>query len=155
MLSILNDALNNWWLAIVFAVGARQADVISTKGQFFLAFVQLIAVITVMFWLTRYIFGGGGESPKSVRFAGLVWFTGAVLSLLGAVVAFMLSRTFKAWSDTEFLGNVLDNSQLITLFAVFLLGVGFVRLLGREHTVAPEHVDALQRAVNNTQFLHA
>lgn len=146
MLSILNDAINNWWLTIVFAVGARQAASITGKGQFFSMFVELVAVMGLMLLVTRYIFHKS-SSPLSIRYSGLVWLITALMTLLGAVVAFMLSKTVKAWSDTEFLGNVLDTSQITTLFSVFLLCVGFVRMIGREHRVESEHLAAVIRQV--------
>jgi hypothetical protein len=146
MYEVIADALRSQWLAIVFAVGARQADSISSRGHFFSTFVVLIGALQVMYIVSEHVFHtSGGAQPY--RFGGLIWFIGAVMALSGAVVAFMLSRTIKSWSDTEFLGNVLDSRQLVSLSAVFLLGAGFIRLVARYHAPASEHVGVLARAI--------
>lgn len=148
MYEVIADALRSQWLAVVFAVGARQADSISSRGHFFSTFVLLIGALQVMYIVSEHVFHStGGAQPY--RFGGLLWFVGAVMALSGAVVAFMLSRTIKSWSDTEFLGNVLEPTQIVSLTAMFLLGAGLVRLVARYHTPASEHVGVLAREVCN------
>ena len=142
MYEVIEDALRSQWLAVVFAVGARQAETITSRGHFFSTFVWLVAILQVMYLVSEHMFHVN-RGAKPYRFGGLIWFVAAVMTLAGAVVAFMLSRTVKAWSDTEFLGNVLDNTQIISLTAVFLLAAGFIRIGIRHHSAASEHVSAL------------